>query len=88
MSNKPLKELLNKSLSQEGPCLSPSLVTFNFLDGEICLFTVLNEGEALETALILDELAVQNRNLVYRYLHIALPLGEFNLKVPIEGVHD
>jgi hypothetical protein len=57
--DKLLKELLNKSLSQEGPGLSAPLVTFEVLDDEICLFTVLYKGQTLETALILDELVVQ-----------------------------
>ena len=87
MRDKLLKELLNKSLSQEGPSLSAPLVTFDVLDYEICFFTVLYEGQTLETALILDELAVQHRNLVHLCLHIPLPLGEFDLEMPVEGVH-
>jgi len=86
--DKLLKELLNKSLSQEGPGLSAPLVTFDVLDDEICFFTVLDEGQTLEAALILDELAVQHRNLVHLCLHVALPLGEFDLEMPVKGIHD
>jgi hypothetical protein len=58
--DKLLKELLNKSLSKECPGLDASLVTFDVLDDKISLLTVLYEGQTLETALILDELSVQN----------------------------
>lgn len=88
MRDKPLKDLLNKSLSQEAPGFSAPLVTFDVLDDKICLFTVLDEGQSLETALILDELAVQHSNLVHLCLHVPLPLGEFDVEMPVEGIHD
>ena len=86
--DKLFEERLNQALGKEGPGLSAPLVPFDVLDNEVSLFTVLEEGQALQAALILDELAVQHLYLVYLRLHVALPLGEFDLDMPVECVHD
>ena len=86
--DKLLEEFLNLALGKEGPGVRAPLVAFDVLDDEVSLFTVLEEGQALKAALIPDELAVQHLYLVYLRLHVALPLGEFDLDMPVECVHD
>jgi hypothetical protein len=60
VSDKLLEEFLNQALGKEGPGLRAPLVTFDVLDDKISLLTVLDEGQTLEPALILDELPVQH----------------------------
>lgn len=88
MRDKLLEEFLNQSLGKEGPGLRAPLVTFDVLDDKISLFTVLDEGQTLQAALVFDELAVQHLYLVYLRLHVALPLSKLDLEMPVECVHD